>query len=165
MAGGGSRVSGPGLALASVLVACSALIVGLCAAPVVSAAAADAPAAGAAKPKKGKKGPKRDPKELRKLTRAGCTPYRAILQGKYSSKRRRAAKRWKFKVFHFNTRLKPPVNWADKDPYHSRSFRQNLHGFTWMDTLLHGYKRTGDGTTLRRARDLALDWIKSNPLR
>jgi len=150
-----------------VLVLCGALVAGLCTAPVASAAAREAPAIDAAKPKgKGKKkGKARKPKELRKLKRAGCTPYRAILQGKYSSKARRAAKRWKFKVFHFKTRLKPPVNWETKDPFHSRSFRQNLHGFTWMDTLLYAYKRTGDTATLRRARDLALDWIKSNPRR
>ena len=145
------------------MAACVALAAGTCAAPVASGAARDTAASAAAKPKGKKK--RRDPKELRRLRRAGCTPYRAILQEKYSSKQRRAAKRWKFKVFHFKTRLKPPINWGGKDPFHSRSFRQNLHGFTWMDTLLYGYKQTGDGTTLRRARNLALDWIKSNPIR
>lgn len=146
------------------MAACVALAAGMCAAPVASGADRDTAASAAAKPK-GKKKKRRDPKELRRLRRAGCTPYRSILQEKHSSKQRRAAKRWKFEVFHFKTRLKPPVNWKDKDPFHSRSFRQNLHGFTWMDRLLYGYKQTGDGTTLRRARDLALDWVKSNPMR
>jgi hypothetical protein len=149
------------------LVVSGVLIAGLCAAPAASAAEPDTPALEAAKPKgKGKKkGKARKTKELRALKRAGCTPYRAIMQSKYSSKQRRAAKRWRFKVFHFKTRLKPPVNWETKDPFHSRSFRQNLHGFTWMDALLYAYKRTGDAATLRRARDLALDWIDSNPRR
>ncbi|HSJ16697.1 MAG TPA: heparinase II/III family protein [Solirubrobacterales bacterium] len=146
-----------------------ALVAALCAAPTAAAGDRDAPAVGAAKPKgegkKGKTGEGRAPKELRQLERAGCTPYRSILQGKYSSKQRRAAKRWRFTVFHFETRLKPPVNWKDLDPFKSRSFRQNLHGLTWIDTLLYAYKRTGDETMLRRARDLALDWIESNPRR
>ena len=169
MAGGGSRESGAvdRRGLAVVVLLCAALVAGMSTAAPAPAGDRDAGSVAAAKPKgKGKKkGKARKPKELRKLKRAGCTPYRAILQEKHSSKQRRAAKRWSFKVFHFKTRLKPPVNWETKDPYQSRSFRQNLHGFTWMDTLLYGYKRTGDATTLRRARDLALDWIKSNPQR
>jgi hypothetical protein len=36
---------------------------------------------------------------------------------------------------------------------------------TWIDTLLYAYQRTGDEGALRQARDIALDWIKSNPRR
>jgi hypothetical protein len=124
----------------------------------------------AAKPKahgkKGKGGKAkrggREGKALGQLKRAGCPPYRAITEEKYSSKVRRAARRWEFRVFHFKARLKPPINW-ERDPYGSRSYRQNLHGFIWMDTLFYSYLRTGDEGILRQARDIALDWVKSNP--
>jgi hypothetical protein len=106
----------------------------------------------------------REGRAVGQLKRAGCPPYRAITQQKYSSAARRAAQHWKFEVFHFKTRLKPPINW-EKDPHQSRSFRQSLHGFAWMDTLLYSYRRTRDDAVLRRARDIALDWIKSNPRR
>jgi len=149
--------------------ACCTLALALWAVPGVSSGAADPhPAEQAAKPKGGKKGKGKKPKGGREgkavgqLKRAGCPSYRAITEQKYSSKVRRAAKRWKFRVFHFKARLKPPIDWA-RDPYGSRSYRQNLHGFTWMDTLLYSYVRTGDENTLRHARDIALDWIKSNP--
>jgi hypothetical protein len=157
------------------------LAISLCALAAIQGGWIGSPPAGAAtrgeeaqisKPKgKGDKGrggegkqPKggREGRALGQLKRAGCPAYRAITQEKHSSAARRAARRWEFEVFHFKTRLKPPVNW-EKDPHQSRSFRQNLHGFAWMDTLLYSYRRTGDEADLRRARDIALDWIKSNP--
>lgn len=121
-------------------------------------------AAEAAKPK-GEGGKGRNANELGKLERAGCSPYMVIEKRKYSMTQRRNARHWKFEVFHFKTRLKPPIKWDTLDPHQSRSFRQNLHGFTWIDALLYDYRRTGDEDTLRRARDLALDWIESNPKR
>jgi hypothetical protein len=145
---------------------CCALAAALWVGPATGAAGGGEGAARAAKPKGGGKGNKpkggREGKAVGQLQRAGCPPYRAITKGKYSSTVQRAAKRWKFRVFHFKARLKPPINWA-RDPYGSRSYRQNLHGFTWMDPLLYSYARTGDENTLRHARDIALDWIKSNP--
>jgi hypothetical protein len=148
-------------------VCCALAIVVVGAAP--AAAADPGTRAQAAKPKgkggKGKGKGGRKGKELGQLKRAGCTPYRAIQQRKHTTAVRRAARRWKFEVFHFKTRLKPPVKWDTLDPYKSRSFRQNLHGLTWIDTLLYAYKRTGDRESLRRALDLALDWVKSNPRR
>jgi Heparinase II/III-like protein/Heparinase II/III N-terminus len=158
---------GSGAAVAVVL--CCALAGALFASAASAGAGADR-AAAAAKPKGGKKGKGgkggknggREGRAAGELKRAGCPAYRAITEEKYSSKVRRAARRWKFRVFAFKERLKPPINW-DRDPYGSRSYRQNLHGFIWMDTLIYSYLRTNDEGLLRRARDIALDWIKSNP--
>ena len=169
MAGGGSRVTGArdrrALTLAALL--CAALVAVTWMGSAQAGADWDPAAVQAARPngKDKKKSEARKSKELLKLKRAGCSPYRAITQRKYSSDVRRAAKRWKLPVFQFSTRLKPPVKWETLDPFHSRSFRQNLHGFTWIDTLLYEYRRTEDRATLRMARDLALDWIESNPRR
>jgi hypothetical protein len=154
----------PGIIVAGA-VCCAALALTWAAPGAADAAGAEAPAH-AAKPKgKGKGGePKggREGKAVGQLKRAGCPPYRAINEHKYSSEVRRAARHWTFSVFHFRTRLKPPVNW-EMDPHQSRSFRQNLHGFEWMDTLIYAYLRTRDDDVLRKGRDLALDWIKHNP--
>jgi hypothetical protein len=140
------------------------------AAPAAGASDAGAPTE-IAKPKgkggkkgKGKKGRGGGGKALRGLKRGGCPTYRAIQRNTHSSKVRRAAHRWKFRVFHFKVKLKPPVNW-DRDPYQSRSFRQNMHNFQWMDTLFDSYKRSKGEKPLRMARDLAIDWIKRNPRR
>jgi hypothetical protein len=159
----------PGIVVAGAL---CCVVLALAWAAAGQAEAASAPAdVHAAKPKgEGKAGkggkPKggREGRALGQLHRAGCPPYRVITKQKYSSEERQAARRWRFTVFHFKTRLKPPINW-EQDPYGSRSYRQNLHGLTWIDTLLYAYRQTGDEATLRQARDIALDWIKNNPRR
>ena len=152
-----------------IAVVCCALAGALWAAPA-SARGGDR-ATPAAKPKGGKKGKGGKGKKpqgghegraVGELKRTGCPTYRAITERKYSSKVRQAARRWRFEVFHFNVRLKPPIDWA-QNPFGSRSYRQNLHGLIWIDTLLYSYMRTGDEGLLRQARDIALDWIKSNP--
>jgi Heparinase II/III-like protein/Heparinase II/III N-terminus len=159
---------GSGAAVAVVL--CCVLAGALFTASASAGDVADS-AAAAAKPKGGKMGkggkgkkPKggREGRAAGELKRTGCPTYRAITERKYSSKVRQAARRWKFEVFHFNVRLKPPIDWA-QNPFGSRSYRQNLHGWIWIDTLLYSYMRTGDEGLLRQARDIALDWIKSNP--
>jgi Heparinase II/III-like protein/Heparinase II/III N-terminus len=159
----------PGIVVAGAL---CCVVLALAWAAAGPAEAASAPAdVHAAKPKgEGKTGkggkPKggREGRALGQLHRAGCPPYRVITKQKYSSEERQAARRWRFTVFHFKTRLKPPINW-EQDPYGSRSYRQNLHGLTWIDTLLYAYRQTGDEAALRQARDIALDWIKNNPQR
>src|SRR5829696_320851 len=164
---GGRRATGRRRGIVLTSAACCAALALAWAAPG-PAEAAGAPAdARAAKPKDKDGKPEnggREDRALGQLNRAGCPPYRAISELKYSSEARRAARRWKFTVFHFQTRLKPPIDW-EQDPYQSRSYRQNLHGLTWIDTLLYAYGRTGDEATLRQARDIALDWIKSIPRR
>jgi hypothetical protein len=149
-------------------------LAGLLLAGSPAAGAADrGDSAAAAKPKGGNKGGKkkggtkkggREGRAVGQVNRAGCPGYRAIDQRKYSSEVRRAARRWRFEVFHFKSRLKPPINW-ERDPFQSRSYRQQLHGLSWLDVLFNSYRKTGDIGVLRQARDIALDWIKSNPRR
>ena len=143
---------------------CCALAATTCLVGPPLATADSEPVAHAAKPKgkKGKKGKGPSAAALRKLKRAGCAPYRVIDKAEYSAKVRKAAQRWKFRVFHFKSRLKPPINW-ERDPYQSRSYRQQLHGFSWMDALFDTYQRTGNERVLRQAVSIALDWIKHNP--
>jgi hypothetical protein len=146
-------------------VLCCALAAAGCLAGSPLAAADSGPTATVAKPKGGKKGKGKKGKgsaALRKLKRAGCAPYRVIDAEQYSGKVRRAAQRWKFPVFHFKSRLKPPINW-ERDPYESRSYRQQLHGLSWLDTLFDSYQRTGNKKVLRQAVAIAIDWIKRNP--
>jgi hypothetical protein len=151
-------------------VLCCALAAALWAGPAPAGAAGGGEQAHAAKPKgkdgKGKKGKGKggERNAIGQLKRAGCPAYHVVEKGKYTAKVRRAARRWKFRVFHFKARLKPPINW-ERNPYESRSYRQELHGFSWLDTLFNAYKRTGDEGILRQARDIALDWVKSNPRR
>ena len=159
---GGIKASGSGSRSGAILaVLCCALAAALWAAPLTAGADDGGDRATAAKPNKKSNGG-REGKALGQLKRAGCPAYRAIDRHKYSSKVRRATRRWKFEVFHFKSRLKPPINW-ERDPHDSRSYRQQLHGLSWLDALFNSYQRTGDEGLLRHARDIALDWIKSNP--
>ena len=159
---GGIRASGSGSRTGAVVaVLCCALAAGLWAGPLSAGAADRGDHAAAAKPNGKKKGG-REGNAIGQLKRSGCPAYRAIERRKYSAEVRRAVRRWKFEVFHFKSRLKPPINW-ERDPHDSRSYRQELHGLSWLDPLFNSFQRTGDEGLLRRARDIALDWIKSNP--
>ena len=67
-----------------------------------------------------------------------------------------------FKVHRRSIRLAPPVDWS-RDPDDSRRFRAALNALTWMDVLFYDYRVNHRRSSLRRARDLAVDWIRSNP--
>lgn len=58
--------------------------------------------------------------------------------------------------------LATPVDWR-MDPYGNRSWALNLHTLRWLGRLVAEFERTGDGTCLTRAAELADDWIRSNP--
>jgi hypothetical protein len=99
----------------------------------------------------------------RGLAGAGCPePKRLELEGIRRQKVERA-KRGVYSVFHTPTRLDPPVDWA-QDPLGAHRFRQNLHKLRYLTPLLSAYELDGDTAALRQAIELALDWVRANPL-
>ena len=95
--------------------------------------------------------------------RAGCpAPYLVHSPGVYGSEELERARDDVFRVHIRNVRLEPPVRWS-RDPYDSRRFRGALHSFGWLDVLFYDYRENDRLASLRTARDLALDWIESNP--
>lgn len=99
--------------------------------------------------------------DVGELLAAPCPKYRAIVQRTYSERQLQGAANGRFRVFIYTARLEPPVDWG-QDPYDSRSYRNQLHGMMWMDSLFAAYRETRNLNMLRQARDLALDWAESN---
>jgi hypothetical protein len=64
-------------------------------------------------------------------------------------------------IFGRPHQLIDPVDWA-QDPHDSRSWRYELHSFTWMRPLLTAYAGNDDGAALAKARDLLLDWASAH---
>jgi len=74
----------------------------------------------------------------------------------------RRARRGVFSVYRFQTRLEPPIDWG-MDPHESARFQAHLSNWHFLDTLLGGYRQTGDPRLLRQAAEIALDWTAANP--
>jgi hypothetical protein len=72
-----------------------------------------------------------------------------------------AARNGRFSLKHHRLELAPPVDWQ-QNPDDSSAFQGKLQDLTWIDPLIYAY-RSGDREALAQARDLALDWIASNP--
>jgi hypothetical protein len=132
------------------------------AATLVAAVLAGAPGAGAASPAAGVA--KRPPhSEVAGLLHASCPAPDLIAHARhYSPEVTRKALRGRFMVHGHLRHLAPPVNWG-QDPYHSQAFRSTLASLKWMSPLIaageHGKKKA-----VIRERNLALDWIRHNPL-
>lgn len=93
----------------------------------------------------------------------GCKPAPAVMDLPDPSARKlRQARRGVFSVYGFRTRLEPPIDWA-MDPHESARFQAYLSNWDFLDTLLGGYRRTGDPRLLRQAAEIALDWTAANP--
>lgn len=94
---------------------------------------------------------------------ADCPPPKPVIELSDASNRRlHAARRGVYRVYGFRTRLDPPVDWA-MDPHGSLRFQASLSNWDFMDSLLAGYRQTGDSAYLDRAAGLALDWVSANP--
>ena len=125
-------------------------------------------AAPAAKPTGGKKGkggtgkrPEggREGRAAGELKRTGCPTYRAITERKYSSKVRQAARRWKFE---FSTSKCGSSRRSTGSRTRSRAgLPPEPARPLFLDPLL-SYQRPA-AKSIRQARDIALDWIESNP--
>jgi hypothetical protein len=73
------------------------------------------------------------------------------------------AHRWRFKIASKYVRLKPPVSWK-RDPINSQTFRAGIVSLNWMRVLFFDYRENGNKDSLRKARDLALDFVNHQPL-
>ncbi len=89
-------------------------------------------------------------------------PYLVHAASEFDSQEVRRARHNVFQVHQRNLKLRPPVRWT-RDPYNSRRFRGALNTLAWLDVLFYDFRENGRRQSLRRARDLALDWIRSNP--
>jgi hypothetical protein len=81
----------------------------------------------------------------------------------FSAGQRAVALEGRFNVFRRTVALSPPIDWQ-QDPYDSRSWRYELHTLMFLGALLHRYNDEGDAEAIRRAADIALDWVRQNPL-
>jgi Heparinase II/III-like protein len=72
-----------------------------------------------------------------------------------------AAREGSFGIRKVKLKLEPPIDW-DQNPIDSASFQGKLQDLTWLDPLLAAY-REGDTDALAQARDIAIDWVQSNP--
>jgi Heparinase II/III-like protein/Heparinase II/III N-terminus len=61
------------------------------------------------------------------------------------------------------TELVPPVDWR-MDPQDNVSWRFWFHTLEFLDVPLRIYEQEGDEGALRKARDLAFDWVAGNPI-
>jgi hypothetical protein len=73
-----------------------------------------------------------------------------------------AVEQGRFNLKDVSLRVEGPIDW-DQNPNESTSFQGKLQSLNWLDPLLVHYYATGDAAALERARDVALDWIDSNP--
>jgi Heparinase II/III-like protein len=94
---------------------------------------------------------------------AACSPpYLVHSPREHSRAKVDRARDGVFKVHRRSVRLEPPVNWS-RDPDDSRRYRAALSALAWLDVLFYDYLENGRRDSLDKARDLALDWIRSNP--
>lgn len=101
--------------------------------------------------------------EIDDLRAAGCPAYRQTHQrGFITPEEIDAARNGDFSILGKPVHLEPPVDWG-QDPYGSSLWRKRLHMWIWMDVLLYAYSTSGDVDALVQARELALDWVRSNP--
>ncbi|GGO04798.1 hypothetical protein GCM10010116_09560 [Microbispora rosea subsp. aerata] len=54
------------------------------------------------------------------------------------------------------------VNWR-MDPYKNRSWQMVFHSLRWMGRLVADYETSGEESYLRRAEEIAKDWVADNP--
>src|SRR5690349_14808172 len=74
------------------------------------------------------------------------------------------ARRGSFHVFGPRpTRLQVPIDWST-DPLGAHRYRQNLQKLRFLAPLLSSYATAGDADDLRHALDIAVDWIRHNPM-
>jgi hypothetical protein len=98
------------------------------------------------------------------LKRAPRPEYAAIGTRRRDAKEVSLSKDALFIVFPTipqSTPVKSPIDW-DQDPFQSRSWQAQLHTLRFLDVLLFQYMHQQDVHQLRKACDIALDWISSN---
>ncbi|WP_405143362.1 heparinase II/III family protein [Sphaerisporangium sp. NBC_01403] len=54
------------------------------------------------------------------------------------------------------------IDWR-LDPYHNRSWALNFHSLRWIGNLLLAYETSKRAAYLRRAVEIAEDWVRDNP--
>lgn len=146
------------------------LLAAVLAAPGTASAAGPAPFPGTdllslAKKPKPKPKPKVPKAAVKRLQKMRCpAPYLVRVSRDYDEGEIKAARNFDFTLSGQEVHLKPPINWT-MDPLGSASFRARLHDLRWLDLLLYDYRHNGNRASLKKARRIAVDWIKHNPRR
>lgn len=92
-----------------------------------------------------------------------CGDARLSPAGRVTAAQTRAARRGRFEVFGPEpVVLRPPVDWGE-DPLDARRYQQNLHKLRYLDPLLEAHRLHDGLRDLRRAKAIAVDWMRSNP--
>lgn len=109
---------------------------------------------------------------LETLRAPGCPPsYETVRQHPYTPEQLAAAQQGRFKLSEKPfpaAKVKPGIDWA-QDPFESKAWRKAFHTLAYLDALFFIYGDTAGHNpgarvaALAQARDLAVDWITSNP--
>ncbi|MEA2348649.1 MAG: hypothetical protein QOG62_2436 [Thermoleophilaceae bacterium] len=111
-------------------------------------------------------------REVRGLQRSACpVTYEALHQRTYNLRTEKRAMRWRFAVTDrkFRVNLRPPISWGHNE-LGSKSYKAKLHALGYLDVLFYIYGNSPDFSrpakirALQNARDIVLDFIKSNPV-
>lgn len=99
---------------------------------------------------------------LRQLRELGAPTLHVAGRSGFSEDEVLGAAENRFLIYTTTVALIPPVDWG-MNPGLQRSFRHQLHTLNFLGVLYRRYTRMEDRGALRRAVDLVLDWIASNP--
>lgn len=97
--------------------------------------------------------------------------YEALHKRPYNLPSQRRAMKWRFPITNrkFRVNLKPPISWGHNE-LDSKSYKAKLHALGYLDVLFYiygnsdAYSRKAKLRALGNARDIVIDFIKSNPL-
>ena len=169
MAGDQQRGRRPGSARSRALFSVLAIVLIAATALAATAGAASKPRSDAAYfpgselLKKKPKNPRIPKKDITRLRKANCpAPYLVRVDRDYSEDEIRDARNYRFDIAGQDVTLRPPINWRF-DPLGSASFRARLHDLRWLDILLYDYRHNHNRASLKKAKRVVVDWIKSNP--
>lgn len=99
---------------------------------------------------------------IHKLRNQPCPPKYAVRVARPAERGEiRAAKRGHFEIEGIDVKIGKNTNWA-YNPQGSLAFQARLNDLRFLDILFYAYREHGDEAALRKAKQIVVDWIKSN---
>lgn len=100
---------------------------------------------------------------VQKLRNQPCPPNYAVRVARPAERDEiRAAKRGHFEIEGIDVKIGKNTNWA-YNPQGSLAFQARLNDLRFLDILFYAYRENGDEAALRKAKQIVVDWVKSNP--